>query len=437
MLLTKKLVGYLHRVFSKDPEQFLAIRLRYDGAMSWKIADGRLTTSISGGSGVALDVDLTTLTISSLASYLSGQAGYTVAFSVGGAQAGLSARVLLDDVGNQDSSNGDHIYAYTSLIWAYLDAAAIELTEAKAAIVEMLKQMSVSTSSGEYLDDLGDQYGIKRLIGEADAVYSNRIIASIIRPKGNNIAISMAIESATGGFRSTVVDSASTTVSQNIYRHGTFRYDGKFNRNSNTLKFYGQFDVEAGFDLLSSESVAALLVRIRAAVEQFRDAGTKLRQVTLSGAISDTARSGSDVSSITLMQAPLSDEYIGVRGRHDGTVLRGGLIVNQRRMRNRAGFYFDGSVRRDEADGVSNSATAFYGDDVDPSALSAQASLADSWSAELGYIGVAPRDGTFARSGARGIGIDRFNLSITRRAYHNGKFQRSGFPFSGHTTETM
>ena len=231
MLLTKKLVGYLHRVFSSDPEQFLAIRLRYDGAMSWKIADGILTTSVSGGSGSALNVDLTTRTIASLASYLTAQAGYTVEFSIGGAQAGLSARVLLDGVNNQDNSNGDHLYAFTSLIWAYLDAAAIELAEAKAAIVEMLKQMSVSTSSGEYLDDLGDQYGIKRLIGETDVIYSNRIIASIIRPKGNNIAIEMAIESATGGFRSTVVDSASTTVSQNIYRHGTFRYDGKFNRN--------------------------------------------------------------------------------------------------------------------------------------------------------------------------------------------------------------
>lgn len=104
MLLTKKLVGYLHRVFSSDPEQFLAIRLRYDGAMSWKIADGILTTSVSGGSGSALNVDLTTRTIASLASYLTAQAGYTVEFSIGGAQAGLSARVLLDGVNNQDNS---------------------------------------------------------------------------------------------------------------------------------------------------------------------------------------------------------------------------------------------------------------------------------------------------------------------------------------------
>lgn len=437
MLLTKKLVGYLHRVFSSDPEQFLAIRLRYDGAMSWKIADGILTTSVSGGSGSALNVDLTTRTIASLASYLTAQAGYTVEFSIGGAQAGLSARVLLDGVNNQDNSNGDHLYAFTSLIWAYLDAAAIELAEAKAAIVEMLKQMSVSTSSGEYLDDLGDQYGIKRLIGETDVIYSNRIIASIIRPKGNNIAIEMAIESATGGFRSTVVDSASTTVSQNIYRHGTFRYDGKFNRNANTLKFYGQFDVEAGFDLLSAEGVAALLVRIRAAVEQFRDAGTKLRQVTLSGAISDTARASSDASTIELTQALMTDEYLGVRSRHDGTILRGGLSVNQRRMRNRAGFYFDGSVRRDEPDGISNSATAFYGNDVDPSTLNSNLALADSWSVEFDYLGIAPRNGTFLRSGARSIGLDGLNLSLTRHAYHNGKFLRNGFPYSGQTTETM
>lgn len=429
MGLTEKLIGYLHRVFDKNPEKFIAFIPAYSGSeVTWKVSSGTLTTYLDGT--LDLTVDLSAYTISSLATYLTSQ-GYSVSSVATGATAALNARVLMEDAAS------GALHGFTSLLWVYMQACAIPLAEAKSAIAEMLKQMSLQSAEGEWLDELGDYYGVLRLLGENDSIYGDRILSTIIRPKGNNIALAMAIESLTKITDAAVIDAPMTTVSQNIYRHGTFRYDGKFNRNSNTLKFYGQFDVEAGFDLLSSESVAALLVRIRAAVEQFRDAGTKLRQVTLSGAISDIARPGSDASSIALTQAPLSDEYIGVRGRHDGTVLRGGLIVNQRRMRNRAGFYFDGSVRRDEADGVSNSATAFYGEDVDPSALSAHASLADSWSAELGYIGVAPRDGTFARSGARGIGLDSFSLSITRRAYHNGKFQRSGFPFSGHTTENM
>lgn len=412
MQLTNKLISYLHRGFSKDPEQFLAMRLRYDGLMSWQIVDGRLTTTVSGGSGAALDVDLTTLTIATLASYCAAQQGYTVGFVANGAQSGFSARILLDGGNNQDASNGDHIYAYASLIWAYLDAAAIELAGAKTAIVEMLKQMSVSTSSGEFLDDLGDQYGIARLLGESDAIYSHRIIASIILPKGNNVAIEMAIESATGGFKANIVDAPVSTLTNYIYRSGTSRFDGSFSRTPIVRKFYGQFDVAAGFDLLSAESITALSIRIRAAIEKTRDAGTKLRQITLSGGISDTATAATDVSALSFTQS-VQDEYIGVRSRHDGSVPRGRLIVTSLRMRNRAGFVYDGSVRRNVADVVSNSATAFYGADIDPATITAHPLLTDNWIADAPYVGMMSRDGTFARTGVRTSGLDNQALSIT------------------------
>ena len=39
MKLTDKLLGYLNRVFEKGPDRVLSLRIRYDGGMSWKIAD--------------------------------------------------------------------------------------------------------------------------------------------------------------------------------------------------------------------------------------------------------------------------------------------------------------------------------------------------------------------------------------------------------------
>lgn len=437
MLLTDKLLGFLNRVFSKDPDQFLAFRIDYDGGMSWKVLEGRLYTNVSGGSGTDLNIDLSAHTLSTLSAYIATQAGYSVSSNVTDSRAIRTAQILIDGTNSPAASNGDCLYAYSSLTWSYMHANAMQLVKAKTDIVEMLKQMSLQSAESEWLDDLGDYYGIRRLAGEPDTIYVDRILLTIIRPKGNNIALAMAIETLTKKTGAIVVDAPMTTVTQHEYRHGAARYDGATTRAVQETSFYGQFDVTANFDLLAAENIADLLVRIRAAVEQFRDAGTKLRQVALSGSISDTARAGSDTSDIALTQALMSDEYIGVRSRHDGTVLRGGLTVNQRRMRNRPGFYFDGSVRRDEADGVSNSATAFYGEDVDPSTLHAQAALADTWSVEFGYGGIAPRNGTLTRSGARSIGLDSLNLLLTRHAYHNGKFQRSGFPFSGHTTETM
>lgn len=269
MKLTDKLLGYLNRVFSKDPESFLALRLRYNGVMSWQISDGMLTTVVTGGTGGNLSVALPGMTISSLSAYLASQPGYSLAYSVGVEYSGLSAMALIDGGNSQDATNGDHLTAYTSLLWAYMEANAIELTTARSAIVEMLKQMSLQTASDTYLDDLGGYYGVPRLLGETDAVYANRIIVVILRPKGNNVALEMAISYMTGGYPTTVVDVpiAGTAPTQ----------------------WYGQFDVVTQFDLLVGEVPATLIARIVAAVEQCRDAGTKLRQVLMTGSLSDTS----------------------------------------------------------------------------------------------------------------------------------------------------
>lgn len=376
MLLTKKLASYLHRVFSKDPEPFLAIRLRYDGSMSWKVADGFLTTEIEGGSGAALNVDLSAYTIASLVTYLSAQTGYSVAFSVSGQQSVLSAQVLLDGGNNQDVSNGDHLYGYASLLWAYLEANAMELQEAKKNISEMLLQMSVSTAGNEWLDELGDYYDCPRLVGENDTIYARRIIASIIRPKGNNIVIEMAIKSAANGFAASVLDTASVEPAALMLRKGEFRYNSEYTRTPSKKQFYGLFDVTAVFDLLSAESYSALLVRIRAAVDENRDMGTKMRQLTVAGVISDTAGPSSDaISVLSIGLSALSDHSAYL---HDGLLARNGSV--------------------------------YYANAETPVSINSLLQMSDAWSGESDVTGfLAHRD-----------------------VYHNSKFQRAGqFAYSG------
>src|SRR3546814_4396237 len=58
--------------------------------------------------------------------------------------------------------------------------------------------MSTKTAQGEWLDELGGYYGVPRIQGENDASYGPRIIAEVLRPRGNNVAMEAAIKVYTG-----------------------------------------------------------------------------------------------------------------------------------------------------------------------------------------------------------------------------------------------
>ena len=370
MKLTDKLLGYLNRVFSKDPESFLAIRLRYAGVMSWSISDGMLTTTVIGGIGSNLSIALPGMTISSLVTYLALQPGYSLAYSVGIQYSGLSAMSLIDGGNSQDAINGDHLTAYTSLLWSYIEANAIELTTARTAISEMLKQMSLQTASDTYLDDLGNYYGIPRLLGEADSVYANRIIVVILRPKGNNVAIEMAISYMTGGYQASVIDAPIAGVYPS---------------------YYGQFDVVSQFDLISGDIPATFIARIVSAVEQCRDAGTKLRSVQMTGALSDTSVIAVDDQMLMAASMPLiTDAMIG---SYDDAAINSSSLV----------FYHDANFLRD---GTQSYAGMLAGKVVVwPLDLSVSLSLSDyvgsvSDTADGGVYRVVKHDSIWMRDGS-------------------------------------
>lgn len=310
MRLTPKLLSFLPRFLQKDPDRFLALRLRYRwGAMKWTVSDAVLTTTVEGGSGQALSVDLTQYTLVELVDYLAAQPGYLVVYADNSERAQLSARVLLDGNGDQDASNGDHLYGYTSLLWAYLEAQAVELQEAKAQIDEAIAQMSTRTASGEWLDEWGSYYGVPRRPGEMDESYGPRIIAAILRPRGNNVAIEMAISEYTG--QETRVRDV-TQWSEGFRLHdGSIDYDGSETHDSSAVAQYGLFDVEYGYNLLSGTDFSEFADIVRGLVARLRDAGTHLRALALRGsAISDAFTPPTDGGITSLAGAlALEDEF--------------------------------------------------------------------------------------------------------------------------------
>lgn len=279
MQLTKKLLSFLNRVFDKDPRRFLALRLSYSGPMTWEVRDAVLTTNVGGDDG--LSVDLTQYTIAELVDFLSGQPGYVVPFAAPPELASLGARCLLDGEGDIEKSNGDHLYGYESALWAVLEAYALELGRAARAIAEMLKQMSTTTASDVWLDELGGYYGIPRAAGEADAQYGPRIIAEVLRPRANNIAIENAIRIYTGQ-SAKVTDVQEWTDALPIH-DGAIAHDSSSDYDSGAVPIYGLFDVEYGYDLLNGGDISEFQDDVRALINRLRDAGTHLRSLLLTG----------------------------------------------------------------------------------------------------------------------------------------------------------
>lgn len=193
MKLTAKLLAFLHRIFEKDPKSILAIQFSYDGEMNWSVADGTLTTTVSGGSGVPLSIDLSQYTIGDLAAHINAQPGYSVT-QVTTEFSARQARMLLDSQGVQ----GEAIFGYTSMLWALIDAIASELTAAKQSIEAMPLQMVISTANDDWLEEWGTRFGIPRNEGEPSSTYAARLAAWIFRVKSNNLALEQIIEEQTG-----------------------------------------------------------------------------------------------------------------------------------------------------------------------------------------------------------------------------------------------
>lgn len=332
--VTQKLFSYLHRIFDKNPYSVLAFRVQLaeGGDLVWSISNGVLTLSpvsstvnltdeqggslltesgdkitlISSASGHLTDEDggslltesgepinlessgvaaysfnIANFKIGQLAVFIANLPGYTVPYQDTSAYSLLSALALLDASGDTFVSNGDHVYGYTNPLWAFFESAGSEIGLEKAEIPNALAQMSTKTALDEWLDYHGSFYNVPRQQGELDPGYSPRMIAEVLQPRGNNIAIAEAIKSVTQAGEPVFVIDAINDTGFAITYNGLIHFDGSefYDAGLGAEGAYGFFDVDFSFDFSGPVSQATYFNQILTTVESFRDAGTQLRAV--------------------------------------------------------------------------------------------------------------------------------------------------------------
>jgi hypothetical protein len=314
--LLPKLLSFLNRVFDKDPHQFLAFRVDYTGsALTWTVADATLTLASDDGF-VDLVVPLAGYTIATLAAFLAQQNSLTLGSLPNDGTQNLSALVLIEGTNSSDSLNGDDLYAYTSLLWAYQSAVAQELTLCGAAIAALPLEMSTTTADGGWLDFLGAFYNVPRLLAEPDATYGPRIIAEVIFPLTNGPAIAQAIQNTVGQV-CRVVDVIEWGPAVPQYNN-TIIYNAAYEHDASAEPIYNLFDVSVGYDIINGADPATFYNIVKAQVERIRAAGTQMRNLVItSSEIGDTFTPPTDLKdSMAVSRLTL---FNGVR-KFDGSV---------------------------------------------------------------------------------------------------------------------
>ena len=296
MKLTQRLLNYLYRAFDKDPDAFTAVRLSSAaGVLSWAVSDRVLTVMIDGETDLV--TSLSGKSIADLVAELS--ARYVVQDVISDGRASLSAATLIDGAGSVSDLNGDRLQAYQSLTWIFLDACAGELKALSESAEAAPAQLATVTAEADWLDEIGSYYSVPRLVGEGDAAYGPRIIAEVIAPKSNNVALEIAIKRAFGQ-PATVKDVREWGPAFPLL-NGAVDLDGTYLLNATATPLYGLFDVTVGYDFEFGPSIDLLLAQMKEFVGRLRAAGAHLRALDfVSGDVTDAVPEVSDPDLIAL-----------------------------------------------------------------------------------------------------------------------------------------
>lgn len=343
----QQLLDHLYSVVITDPESVPVLSLEHAGGnVQWRVEGYRLQVLAPE----PYSLDLRAHTVASLADHFRALPGFSVPFASVD-HAGLGARCLLDGAGAVGV-----LHAPQSLLWSYLRGAADELDAASAEIATMLAQMSVKTAAGEWLDHLcRDYYNVPREAGEADADYGERTIAEVLMPRSNNVAIASALHRVWPAFDFRVTDAPMTVKGAgSVLHNGRYHYTGTPTRvGIEGIKGFNEFDARVGVDLLLFQFTPAmqgLVARVRAVVEKFRAAGTRLREVAFHGTLRESFDSAQDGQAALAAASQHSSTYYRGGHLHDGKARRCGTVpacFDGQHMRaggiGRRGFVSDGS----------------------------------------------------------------------------------------------
>lgn len=300
--------------------------------------------------------------------------------------------MLLDEEGAQKVGGVATLRAYSTIEWAFLDAAASVLHAARESVIAMPREMVLHSASGWWLDYLGSHYKVDRNDGEPDQDYATRILYTVLAPKSNNVSIAEAIYHATGRrYKVDVVDAPLTARPRYNVRNGSIRYDGRELHGPTVTRFYGEFDVLTPIDLVEEPDIDRAVRRITRIANATRAAGTRLREVQTTSALQDQVFRQDDRLSVVVGTDFTDSPY---RHTYDGSIPR------------------DGSVRRSGSN--------------DRMSLSAIVSVDETDIAPFLYGDGVQRDGSQRRGGRRTAAADSIGLTILANVRHNGAWPRDG-----------
>jgi len=287
MRLLRKLLSNLYRAASTDPDAFAAMRISHHDGGRWSVAEATITLQpLSDPLPAAAVLDLRSHTLRTLAAAISAL-GWQVE-DLHAEHRDRGAICLIEEAVSLAERPTGALLAYDNPIYAHLDANAVELAAAADVAGSVADQLAVPSADEMWLVELGDQYGIPRLAGEAVEDYRDRFIAELIKPKSNNLAMAAIIERATGQSVS-VLDVTLYGPSVPLY-DGAIDHDGTYHHDSDAKAFYGVFDVTVGFSLEGSTDLAGFIATVSAQARRLRAAGTSLRSVSITGgSMADTA----------------------------------------------------------------------------------------------------------------------------------------------------
>lgn len=192
--ILQRLLSYPHRaVFDKGAAEVLVFRLQHQDNARWSVYDAVM--SVQAGA-LECSYNLANFTVGGLIAALRAD-GFEVVH-INAQFDNYSALVLTEGSGDQLESNGDHVTAFTSLMWVLFTGYAREVSAAEYQIRQALLQMVIKTAEGEWLDLWGALYSVQRLQGETDVAYRARIPREAFRIRVNALAIELAIKDLTG-----------------------------------------------------------------------------------------------------------------------------------------------------------------------------------------------------------------------------------------------
>lgn len=208
----QRMLKYPHSaVFDPSPQPELALRVRNPAGLTWQVTGSvlRLVTgenltwdgvhNFDGGydwGTTRRDYSLVGKTVGELADELRDD-GHELVFE-NADLASRGAHVLIAGSGDQDTSNGDHLNAYTSLMWCLFGSYFIEVEEAGHQVGEALRQMVMPQAEGIWLDVWASLYGVPRGPAETDAELQARIPREVFRLRVNGLAIEQAVADIAG-----------------------------------------------------------------------------------------------------------------------------------------------------------------------------------------------------------------------------------------------